>query len=175
MFDAGVHSLASGTARPCTLRPHRPGDMGWVIHRHGVLYFAEYGLDERIEARVARVVAEFIERFDRDGERCWIAERDGVNVGSVFCVKRTDDVAELRLLLVEPSVRGQGVGARLADECIAFARGRAYRALRLSTHDGLRAARHICERRGFRLVDERPYDLCGRALMGQQWELDLTT
>jgi GNAT superfamily N-acetyltransferase len=173
MFDAGVHFLAPGTMRSYNLRLHRPGDMGWVVHRHGVLYFAEYGVGERFEAGVARLVAEFIEHHDRDRERCWIAERDSVNVGSVFCVKVSEDIADLRLLLVEPSVRGQGVGARLVDECIAFARERAYRALRLSTNDVFRAARHIYERRLFRLVEERPYDMWGRTVMGQNWELDL--
>jgi GNAT superfamily N-acetyltransferase len=173
MFDAGTGSLTFGAMRSYTLRPHRPGDMGWVVHRHGVLYFAEYGLDQLFEARVARVVAEFIEGYDHEKERCWIAEREGVNVGSVFCVKVSEEVAELRLLLVEPSVRGQGVGTRLVDECIAFARRREYRALRLSTNDAFRAARHIYERRSFRLVDERPSDVCGRRLMGQSWQLDL--
>jgi GNAT superfamily N-acetyltransferase len=147
--------------------------MGWVVHRHGVLYFAEYGLDESFEARVARVVADFIEHYDREREQCWIAECDGVNVGSVFCVKQSEVIAELRLLLVEPSARGRGVGARLVDECIAFARARKYGALRLWTNDALRAARHLYERRKFRLVEERPYDLSGRMLMGQTWELEL--
>jgi len=143
------------------------------VHRHGILYAGEYGWDERFEALVAEIVAKFIQEYDPKREHCWIAERDGENVGCVFLIRESEEIARLRLLLVEPQVRGLGIGSRLVEECVRFARRAGYRKIRLWTNDVLYAARHIYQRVGFRIVHEEPHHSFGHDLVGQTWELKL--
>jgi DNA-binding MarR family transcriptional regulator/GNAT superfamily N-acetyltransferase len=156
-------------SRSYVLRPLRPGDLGWVVHRHGVLYAAEYGWDATFEALVAKVVAD----YDHERDGAWIAEVDGEPVGSVFCVRKSERVAQLRLLLVEPAARGLGIGGRLVEECVRFARGAGCDELVLWTNDVLVDARRIYERAGFRLVTEGPHHSFGKDLVEQTWRLKL--
>lgn len=158
---------------PYILRPPQPGDMGWVVQRHGALYAQEYGWDEQFEALVAHIVATFMRSFDPKRERCWIAEKDGDNVGCVFCVQRSKRVAQLRLLLVEPHARGLGIGTRLVNECLRFARQAGYRKIMLWTNGVLHGARRIYEKTGFGLTHEEPHHSFGHDLVGQTWEREL--
>jgi DNA-binding MarR family transcriptional regulator/GNAT superfamily N-acetyltransferase len=159
--------------RHYTLRPHQPGDMGWVVARHGALYAAEYGWSSHIEAITAEIVGAFLKNFDPARERCWIAEMDGERVGSVFLVKENDEVARLRLLLVEPQARGLGLGRDLVGQCIVFARKAGYRRITLWTHCVLTAARAIYQTEGFRLVEQWVHDDFGKPEPSESWELDL--
>jgi DNA-binding MarR family transcriptional regulator/N-acetylglutamate synthase-like GNAT family acetyltransferase len=156
-----------------SLRQHQPGDMGWVVRRHGMLYAEEYDWDMHFEALVASIVAKFVMHFDPERERCWIAERNGEIVGCVFLVKASKTVAKLRLFLVEPDARGLGIGKQLVDECVRFARAAGYRRVRLWTQSILLAARHIYARAGFRLIAEEAHHSFSKDLIAETWELRL--
>jgi GNAT superfamily N-acetyltransferase len=166
----GEHSEAR---TPYLLRPHRPGDMGWIVHRHAVLYAQEYHFDARFEALVAEVVAQFIRNFDPRREHCWIAENEGKIVGSIFLVQESATSAKLRLLLLEPGARGQGIGRRLVEECVGFAGQAGYRTVTLWTQNILIAARRIYEQAGFRRISEEPHSNFGPEVVGEIWELTL--
>lgn len=177
---ATVHTLldpAPPSTRPRTftavLRDPAPGDIGWVIQQHGEIYAREYGWNSEFEALVAEIAAQFVRKFQPGWERCWIAELHGERVGSVFVVRKSANVAQLRMLILTPAARGFGLGARLTDECIAFARVKGYRKLTLWTNSCLSAARGIYATRGFKLVKTAPYEGFGQPLVGETWELKL--
>jgi GNAT superfamily N-acetyltransferase len=159
-----------------TLRPHRVGDMGWIVHREGLGYAEEFGWDETFEALVAKIVSEFVLNFNPAREHCWIAEVDGQSAGHIFLVRHPEraDTAKLRLLFVEPAARGLGVGDALVSECLCFARRAGYKTVVLWTQSMLSAAHRIYERAGFRLVREESHHSFGHDLIGQEWELELT-
>jgi DNA-binding MarR family transcriptional regulator/N-acetylglutamate synthase-like GNAT family acetyltransferase len=169
-----AHQAMEPSESPVVLRDPLPGDVGWIVHRHGALYSKEYGYDERFEAIVARVVADFVEHLDPKRERCWIADRDGEILGSIFLVKKSSTVAKLRLLYLEPHARGLGLGRRLVDECIAFARAAGYRKITLWTQSSLLAARHIYDRAGFKLKSKRMHSDFGPREAAEVWELALS-
>jgi DNA-binding MarR family transcriptional regulator/GNAT superfamily N-acetyltransferase len=163
----------SGAKASYLLRPHQSGDMGWVVHRQGVLYAQEYGYDEQFEALAAEIVAKFIQRYDAKRERCWIAEKDGEVVGSVFVTAKSKTVAKLRLLYVEASARGLGIGSRLVSECVRFARQAGYKKMVLWTQSELDAARHIYKQAGFRVVEKKRHHSFSKNLVAETWELSL--
>jgi len=158
---------------PIVLRGHQTGDMGWVTERHGVFYGEAYGWAPKIEAVTARICADFLDNFDPEWERCWIAERGGERVGSVFMVRESEGVARLRLLLLEPAARGEGLGKRLVAECVAFAREKGYREIVLWTHEVLTPARAIYAAAGFELVDSYTHDDFGKPEVSETWKLSL--
>ena len=169
----GLLGNADGSVPSAILRDPRPGDMGWVVQSHGALYASEYGFDSSFEGLVAEIAAKFLASFDASRERCWIADIDGAPVGSIFLVRQSDDVAKLRLLLVDPAGRGQKLGQRLVAECISFARACGYRKITLWTQSILVAARKIYQDAGFTLVATEPHRSFGQSLIGETWELEL--
>jgi DNA-binding MarR family transcriptional regulator/GNAT superfamily N-acetyltransferase len=165
--------LDTAVEAPIALRPHRAGDIGWVVERHGALYWDEYGWNSDFEAAVAEIGATLLRKFDPRREACWIAERAGERLGSIALARRTDEEAQLRLLLVEPAARGHGLGGRLVDECLDFARRSGYRRIMLETYSVLTAARRIYAAVGFRLAEERAERAYGHDLVGEIWEMAL--
>lgn len=172
-IQATLAPPAAEPPRAYLLREPGPGELGWIVQRHGAIYSAEYGWDQTFEATVARIVADYGEHRDPARERAWIAEVDGAPAGCVLCTRYDDETAQLRVLLVEPAARGLGIGARLVDECLRFARGAGYRSMVLWTNSVLVSARRIYEAAGFELVEEEPHHSFGHDLVGQTWRLDL--
>ena len=156
-----------------TLRPPQPGDMGWVVQQHGEIYWREYGWDMRFEALVASIVSGYVTKYQSDFEKCWIAEIDGVRAGSAFVVRKSKTTAQLRMLILTPEARGLGLGGKLCDECIAFARATGYKKMTLWTNSCLLAARAIYAKRGFKRVKAEPYQGFGQDLVGETWDLTL--
>ena len=171
--EALLGGAAAAATAPLVLRPPQIGDMGWVVQRQSMLYAREYGWDASYEALAAEIVAKFVRTFDAARERCWIAERDGAAVGAVFLVRKSDAVAQLRLLHVEPAARGLGIGTRLVAECLRFAREAGYRRIMLWTNDVLASARRIYQAAGFTLTEEERHHSFGHDLVGQNWERPL--
>src|SRR5947209_14519555 len=173
---AAIERLLDAAPKPVPaiiLRPHEPGDMGWVTSTNAAIYAKEYGWDLTYEALVARITADFIDNFDPKRERCWIAELDGERVGSVFVVRKTDEIAKLRLLALDSKARGLGLGRRLVEECLRFAKSAGYSSMTLWTQSILTAARSIYQQAGFKLVAEEPHHSFGVDLIGETWERDL--
>jgi DNA-binding MarR family transcriptional regulator/GNAT superfamily N-acetyltransferase len=172
--EGGKRLPAKGTlAQQLVLRGHRPGDMGWVVQRHGEIYHQEYGWNEEFEALVAEITAEFVRKLDVTRERCWIAEHDGRRVGCIFLVAKDATTAKLRLLLVDPDARGLGVGRKLVAECVRFARAAGYRKIVLWTQETLTAARHLYAEAGFVKTAREPHRSFGFDLVGETWEREL--
>jgi GNAT superfamily N-acetyltransferase len=171
--ENAAHKADDAPSQGLVIRPPRPGDMGWIVSRHGALYTAEHGWDDRLEALTAEIVAAYLRRHDPLRESCWIAERAGENVGCVMLVRETDAIARLRLLLVEPTARGLGIGARLVEETMCFAQAAGYSRITLWTHSVLTAARRIYERAGFKLAATQEHEEFGTKLLGETWELEL--
>ncbi len=168
-----VESLLGERAPNYLLRDPQPGDMGWLVYRQSILYTQEYGWNSEYEALAAEIVAKFVREFDPKSERCWIAEKDGKGVGSVFVVRHDEQTAKLRLLYVDPSARGLGIGRRLVEECLRFARLAGYQKMILWTNSVLTDARRIYEHAGFQLIEEAPHRSFGKDLVGQTWARDL--
>ena len=169
----GDPTASVAASQEYTLRAHRPGDMGMVVHRHGAIYAKEFGYDERFEALIAKVVAGFVENFKPKRERCWIAERDGRFLGCIFVVEKKKLMAQLRLLVVEPDARGMGLGRRLVDEVIQFSRKAGYKRIQLWTQSELTAARNIYRTAGFRVIGTEGHESFGKKLNAEVWELRL--
>jgi DNA-binding MarR family transcriptional regulator/GNAT superfamily N-acetyltransferase len=171
LLGGGPHDQPA--PRHYTLRAPKPGDFGWIVKRHAELYAAEYGWTAPFEGVCAQIVADFVNTYDRDRERCWIAEMDGDNVGSIMVAKETDSVARIRLLLVDPKARGLGLGTHLTDECIGFARRAGYNSMTLWTHSALTAARHIYQKAGFKLTRSEQHQSWGKPVVSEHWDLEL--